>query len=254
MRRTFRRGSLVPYASALAFAAIATIILLVLQSQLPAWFDLPIVIIAFLFAINLSTQIFGFGPGVATAIASFLCLNFFFIDPRGTLLVNNTTDLILLALFLVVALINSQLLGRAQRGAIEAAQHERDATRFYEFSLALISSPSTQEIAQMLATRLRDVLNAHAVEAKLQSPVSEKPAVFSSSGRPSIGAPATHTEPVSSARANFGEIRVWRTEPLSLGEERLMRTFRRRGRPAPGTHAHGRCGNAHPRAGTKRCT
>ena len=225
MRRVIGRRALAPYLSGLGFVAVATVGLILLQNQWPTWFNLPIVIIAYLLAINLSTQTSGFGPGVVAAVAAFLCLNFFFIDPRGTLLVENITDLIVLALFLVVALVNSQLLGRAQRRAIEAAQRERDATRFYEFSLALISSPSTQEIAKILAARLRDVLDAQAAEVRLQLPMRELPAVFAAAGRAPIGVSAKHTEPVVSARATFGDIRVWRSEPLSLGEERMTRTF-----------------------------
>ena len=225
MRRALRRGSWSQYLAALAIAAVTTLSLIFLQNQLPAWFNLPIVVIAYLLTINISTQTAGFGPGVVAAVASFLCLNFFFIDPRGTLLVENVTDLIVLALFLVAALINSQLLGRARLRTIEAAQRERAATRFYEFSLALISSTDAQTVTKTLATQLQTVLNAQAVEVRLQlSP--DKSGIFFAAGRAPVGQPATHIEPVASARTNFGEIRIWLDEArLTLGEERLVRTF-----------------------------
>jgi two-component system sensor histidine kinase KdpD len=226
MRRVIAHISVRAYLIALAFVAAATVGLIVLQNELPDWFNLPIVVITYLLAINISTQAVGFGPGVAAAAASFLCLNFFFIDPRGTLLVNNTTDLILLALFLVVALVNSELLGRAQRRAIEAAQRERDATRFYEFSLALISARDATEIANTLATQLHDVLGTPAVQVMLQPPATGQAQIVVAAGRVPTDVPPSHIEPVVSARANFGEIRLWRyASPLTLGEERLMRTF-----------------------------
>ena len=225
MWRVIQRSGLAQYLTGLAFVVVATIGLILFQNQWPMWFNLPIVVITYLLAINLATQMAGFGPGVATALASFLCLNFFFIDPRGTLFVENVTDLIVLPLFLVVAIVNSQLLGRAQRRAIEAAQHERDTMRFYEFSLALISSTGTQEIANNLAARLREVLGAQAVDVRFHAPTPDKPAVNASTGRAPVDTAALRIEAVASARATFGDIRVWRVEPLSLGEERLTRTF-----------------------------
>jgi two-component system sensor histidine kinase KdpD len=226
MRRVIAPISLRAYLIALAFVTAATLGLIVLQSELPHWFNLPIVVITFLLAINIATQAVGFGPGVAAAVASFLCLNFFFIDPRGTLLVSNVTDLILLALFLVVALVNSELLGRAQRRAIEAAQRERDATHFYEFSLALISARDATEIANTLASRLHAILGTPAVQVTLQPSAAGQPEAVVAAGRVPNDVPPSHVEPIASARANFGEIRLWRyATPLTLGEERMMGTF-----------------------------
>ena len=74
------------YLLTLAFVAIATAGLIFLQYELPFWFNLPIVVIAYLLVINVATQMAGFAAGVVAAVASFLCFNFFFIDPRGTLL------------------------------------------------------------------------------------------------------------------------------------------------------------------------
>lgn len=221
MRRLFSGATPGAYLTALAFVAIATLGLIFLQRELPGWFNLPIVVVAFLLAINVAAQAAGFGAGIFAAVASFFCLNFFFIDPRGTLLVNNLTDLALLALFLVVALVNSQFLGRAQRRAIEAAQRERDATRFYDLSLALISARDPGEVATTLSVRLRDVLEAQSVHVALGATDGARPAVAGQAPP----TPPTYVERIVSARADLGEVRLWRTPPLTPGEERLVRTF-----------------------------
>lgn len=226
MRRVFGSASAGAYALTLLFVAVATVGLIFLQNELPGSLNLPIVVIAYLLSINVATQMAGFAAGVVAAIASFLCLNFFFIDPRGTLLVSNATDLIVLALFLIAALINNQLLGRAQRRTIEAAQREYDATRFYELSLGLISAADAHDIAAMLSSRLHDILGAQTVEVALK-PLGQDAAIHAIAPPQTIPKePATRTESVASARANFGVISIWRIgAPLSLGEERLVRTF-----------------------------
>lgn len=211
-RRAFNSINLRSWLWALIFTGIATTGLIFLQRELPDWFNLPLVAIVYLLAINLATQTAGFTAGVIAAIASFFCLNFFFINPRGTLFVTNITDIVLLALFLIVALVNNQLLVQAQRRAIEAAQRERDATRFYELSLALISGADANDIADKLATKLKDILHAEAVEVALKPLAGASPVRVMS---PAHALPTTlpaHEEPILSARTSFGDVRVWRNQ------------------------------------------
>lgn len=227
MSRNKRIISASNYLVALLAVAVVTAALMVVQNSSPSWFNLPIVVLAYLLVINIVTQVAGFAPGIAAAFISFLCFNFFFIDPRGTLLVGTVADVIVLAIFLIVAIVNSRLLGRAQRSLIEAEQRERDATRFYELSLALISTPNVPDVAETLAEQLREILNATTVEVLLQPFVDVKPiyAIAPASGPHD---PPGYVEPIESARGSYGEIRVWRTSvpsALSPGEERLVRMF-----------------------------
>jgi two-component system sensor histidine kinase KdpD len=224
-RRAISDLNIRSWLSALLFTGVATAGLIFLQNELPEWFNLPLVAIVFLLAINLATQTAGFIAGVIASFAAFFCLNFFFINPRGTLYVTNVTDIVLLALFLIVALVNNQLLVQAQRRAIEAAQRERDATRFYELSLALISGTDANDIADKLAHKLFDILHAEAIEVVLKPPVGDLPirVALPKATKPEMQ--PNYVEPVLSARATFGEVRIWRSAALSLGEQRLMRTF-----------------------------
>lgn len=224
-RRAFAAFSLRTWLWALLFTGVATTGLIFLQSELPDWFNLPLVAIVYLLAINLATQTAGFGAGVIAAIASFFGLNFFFIDPRGSLLVSNFTDLLLLAIFLIVALVNNQLLVQAQRRAIEAAQRERDATRFYELSLALISSSDANHIADKLATKLCDILRADAVQVVVRPLAGAQPICLIAPPDAAPLSPPAHVESILSTRDTFGEVRLWRNAALTLGEERLLRTF-----------------------------
>lgn len=224
MRRSTLTDLAQRHAIAIAVVIAVTSALVVAQTGLPGLFSLPLVVLVYLLAINLVTLLTGLPAGILAAVASFLGFNFFFIEPRGTLLVGHADDLAVLAIFLMVALVNSRLLGRAQRRAIEAAQRERDAARFYEISLALLGTRDTGEIARMLAKRLREVLEAVIeVHVRPDAPGGETRAVA-----PDIALAAArpaHIEPIQSARGDFGDIRVWRSERLTLGEERLIETY-----------------------------
>jgi two-component system sensor histidine kinase KdpD len=211
------------YALSVILVGIVTALLVAVQTLNPAWFNLPIVMLAYLLAISLTTQWTGFYPGAAAAIAAFLCFNFFFIEPRHTLLVSSTNDVITLAIFLVVGLVISSVMGQARRSAIEAEQRERDATRFYELSLVLISTRDVNEIVHALAGRLSDILDADIEVSLLADP--QKPPALAQSAKFNSAPPPTLVEVVRSARGNFGEIRVWRGKPLLPGESRLLRTF-----------------------------
>ncbi len=224
MRFALNRPTITQFLLGSVFVGAVTGLLLLLQSSNPAWFNLPIVVLAYLLAISLTTQWAGFYPSAAAAIAAFLCFNFFFIEPRLSLLVSSATDSIALAVFLAVALVISRLLGRARRGAIEAEQRERDASRFYELSLALISTRDAGEIARTLAGRLREILES-TVEVTLQADPNSAPVLCRAPEGALVDGPAARTEAIRSARGSFGQIQVWPAGPLSPGDERLLRTF-----------------------------
>jgi two-component system sensor histidine kinase KdpD len=224
MRRVINRPFLNQFLIGAAFVVTVTGLLLLLQSLHPVWFEPPIVVLAYLLAISLTSQWAGFYPSAAAAVIAFLCFNFFFIEPRLSLLVSSSIDSLVLAFFLGVALIISRLLGRARRNAIQAEQRERDAARFYELSLALISTRDPGDIAATLANRLRGILSGP-VEVTLR-PDPQAPPVRRGApdGDPPSAAP-TQLEVIKSASGTFGEIRVWNGAPLTPGNERLLRTF-----------------------------
>ncbi|MEO6062466.1 MAG: ATP-binding protein [Thermoflexales bacterium] len=224
MRRVINRPFLTQFLTGAVFVGTVTGLLLLLQSLNPVWFEPPIVVLAYLLAISLTSQWAGFYPSAAAAIIAFLCFNFFFIEPRLSLLVSSSIDSLVLAVFLGVALVISRLLGRARRNAIQAEQRERDAARFYELSLALISTRDPGDIAATLANRLRGILSGP-VEVTLQPDPNAPPVRRSApDGDLPLAAPS-QLEIIKSASGTFGEIRVWNAGPLTPGNERLLRTF-----------------------------
>ena len=209
---------------AVVLTLCTTVILLGFSYLFSHWFNLPIVVLAYLLTINIATQVGRSIAGLTASVTAFLLLNVFFIEPRGTLLINNQTDLLVLFIFLVIALINSQLLGRAQTNQRRAETRERDAIRFYEFSLELIGLRDNATVAQLLSNRLRSILNANQIEVTLFEKEQLQPDTWRSGEAKNQNLQRIH-EPIASARGSMGEICIMRTEMLSADEQRVVRTF-----------------------------
>ena len=205
----------------LAFLLIAsvTVIFLLLRNVL----DTTLVALLYLLPLGIITALFGLGPGITSALITFLTFNFFFIEPYYTLTVHHPTDVVILVVFLIVAVVISQLVGRAQTGLAAATARELEATQLYELSTALTGLHNEQAVAQILARQVHAVARAEYIELNVTGTQSISVRL------PEINPPARPPElmiPIEAARGVLGEIRLWRAEPaISSRERRLFQTF-----------------------------
>ncbi len=95
---------------ALAMTAFATLLCLLLQAWLPAA-NLALVYTAAVLLTAIFTRV---GPALLCAFGSVLAFNFFFTEPRGTLLMTHREDVLTAALLLFVAVVVGSLAGRLQ--------------------------------------------------------------------------------------------------------------------------------------------
>ena len=209
----------------LAFVVIAfvTAVLFVLREAL----DTTLIALLYLIPLGLVTAFLGFGPGIASALMTFLAFNYFFIKPYYTFAVHRPTDVVILVIFLVVAIVISQLVGRMQVSLAAATAREREATQLYELSTALAGLHDEQVIVQILARQVQAVLLGEAVNVHI---VGGQPFQFSvlETGQPQR--PPEWLVPIEAARGVLGEIRVWRAGPvLTSSEKRLLQTFASQG-------------------------
>jgi two-component system sensor histidine kinase KdpD len=101
-------------------------------------------------AVLASSVLWGLGAAVATAIASMIAFNFLFLAPVHTLSLRNNGDWAALAVYLVVALVASELATRARRRAAEAEQREREAELLADAAAALLEGrPLDKSIARV---------------------------------------------------------------------------------------------------------
>jgi two-component system sensor histidine kinase KdpD len=211
------------YLLAVGFIALVTVVLFTLREAL----DTTLVALLYLIPLGLITAYWGLGPGITSALVTFLTFNYFFIQPYYNLAVHRPIDVIILVIFLIVAIVISQLVGRMQASLAAATAREREATQLYELSTALAGLQDGYTIAEILAKQVQDVSQGEAVELNISGTPSF---IFRlpESNQPSR--PPEWIVPIQVARGVLGEIRLWRAAPaLTSSEKRLLQTFASQG-------------------------
>jgi len=211
------------YVLSFAVIGVVTAIFFILREVL----DTTLIALLYLIPLGAITAFWGLGAGITSALIVFLAFNYFFIEPYYTLMVHHPTDVVVLIVFLVVAVVISQLVGRIQAGLAAATAREREATQLYELSTALTGLHNDQAIAQILARQVHAVAQAEYVELNIKASRSFILHI------PEIHAPVRQPEfiiPIQAARGVLGQIRLWMIAPVMLpGEKRLLQTFASQG-------------------------
>jgi two-component system sensor histidine kinase KdpD len=207
------------YLLALVLIASVTALFFALRDAL----DSTLIALLYLIPLGMITAFWGLGPGIVSASITFLTFNYFFIEPYYTFTVHHAADVVILVVFLIVAVVISQLVARAQAGLDAAMAREREATQLYELSTALTGLHDDHAIAQILAKQVHAVAQGEYVELNI---AGTDPFAFQ---LPEIIPPTRLPElivPIEAARGVIGEIRLWRTTPaISSSEKRLLQTF-----------------------------
>jgi two-component system sensor histidine kinase KdpD len=105
-------------------------------------------------AVLASAVLWGLGVAVAAAIASMIAFDFLFLAPVHTLSLAHNSDWAALAVYLIVAIVASELATRARRRAGEAEQREREAELLADAAAALLEGRSLDESLAHSATVL----------------------------------------------------------------------------------------------------
>jgi two-component system, OmpR family, sensor histidine kinase KdpD len=212
------------YVLAILIVAGVTAIFYILGDVL---LDTTLVALLYLIPLGIISAYWGLGPGITAALVAFFALNYFFIQPYYTLAVHQPVDVVILVVFLIVAAVISQLMGRARAGLDAATAREREATQLYELSTALAGLPSDMAIVQILAKQVHAVAEGETVEIKVSGTRSLN---FRIPEARHPGRPPELILPIQAARGQLGEIRLWREEPaISSQERRLFQTFASQG-------------------------
>jgi two-component system sensor histidine kinase KdpD len=213
---------LVRHLAALLCIVLTTFLLKLLEPFL----EIQLIALLFLLPVMISTVLWGLTPGVLAGFLAFLAFNYYFIPPYYTLQVHKNQDLITLIIFLIVAVVMSQLIGRAREGVRLARSRESEATRMYELISALASLQDTASIAQALADHTLETFDYELVEVLIDDGKGLPP--FSASApSPALSAAAPSLRlPLKTARGQEGELRLWREHSdLSSEERRLLEAY-----------------------------
>lgn len=144
------------YAFALLLIALTTLALSLLRASLtPANFSL-----IYLLAVLMTAIRWGIGPSLFAATLSFICFNFFLIQPLYTFLIYDSRELLDLIVFFAVAVVTGQLAARARAEAENARQRAREQMILFKLSSTFNQLMTTEDIHAALTRTLRDDLGA----------------------------------------------------------------------------------------------
>lgn len=148
-----------PYLSAILLTAGATLALWFLRDTLTlANFSLIYLLVVLIVAVSQGTR-----PSLLAALLSFLCFNFFLVQPLYTFLVADPRDLLDLLVFFVSATITGQLASYARRQAEDAHLRAYEQNILYDLARVLNQATRAEEVHNSLKEVLRSLPSVVAI-------------------------------------------------------------------------------------------
>ncbi|UVK50687.1 sensor histidine kinase KdpD [Mesorhizobium sp. AR02] len=148
-----------PYLKATAFVA-GSLAFAVLLDQ---FLDVRNLAIIFLIGVLASAVTGGLWPALYACLASALAFNYFFLEPRYTLTIRDPESIVALGVFLVVAVIASNLTVRVQRQAVAARSRARATEDIYLFSKKLAGAGTLDDVLWATAFQIASMLKLRVV-------------------------------------------------------------------------------------------
>jgi two-component system sensor histidine kinase KdpD len=205
------------------FSLLSTLAVTALLLPLRGRLELAILVLMFMLPVGFSAFLWGFFPGMVTALASFLLLNYFFIPPYGSFTVHHTQHILVLVAFLFLTLSISQLVGRMKHSLAMAQTRENETKRLYELGMDLSGLQRETDILNSLARHVTEMFQTERVEILLENHFAPDLVSWPAGSAPDT--PPVAVASLQGAQRLLGEVRLWRERPLSAAEDRLLRTF-----------------------------
>ena len=157
--RSFLQTDVVPLLLSLGSVSLVTALLLLLEQTVAA----SLVPIAYLVPVIIAATRWGIWPATLASIASMAEADFFFFPPIFSFQVEDPQEVIDLLLFLVVALVSSNLASRLRQETETLRQRERDIHNLYDFSRRLAACFTVSELVSAIENYLSQTLGQPAV-------------------------------------------------------------------------------------------
>ncbi|WP_026783612.1 sensor histidine kinase [Pleomorphomonas koreensis] len=148
-----------PYAVSTLYVAGA----LGLGALLDRFLDVRNLGLVLLTAVLASAVTSGLGPALYACLASALAFNFFFLEPRHTLIIRDPESVVALVVFLIVAVTASNLAARLHRQAAAARQRARMTEDLYQFSRKLAGTATLDDVLWATAYQIAAMLKVRVV-------------------------------------------------------------------------------------------
>jgi two-component system sensor histidine kinase KdpD len=164
----------------------------------------------------------GSWSGVAAAILGFLAQNFFLTEPRHTLRVQNSEDLVALLAFLVAALIVGSLLARALRERDRASRRERETRLLNYLATKLLSAEPLDRVLNDFAAALLEPFGLR--RSEIHASVGDR-RIDATADRPDGGDGPISVVPLVAGSDEYGTLTAIRpagSDPLARADLQLL--------------------------------
>lgn len=138
---------------------LATIPLLLFENRIAR----NLVPIAYLIPVIVAATRWGLWPAMAASVASVVAADFFFFAPLYSLRIDDPQEAVDLLLFLVVALVSSNLASRLRRETEGMRQREKEIHDLYAFSRRLAACFTMADLTSAIQTYLSHILGQNSV-------------------------------------------------------------------------------------------
>jgi two-component system, OmpR family, sensor histidine kinase KdpD len=193
-----------------ALALVAVLAMSALLYPLRAFLATAAVALLYLLPVGVATAALGQGPGIAAAVLSFLAFNFLFVPPYYTLRVLHADNVLVLIVFLAIAVVTNQLVGRTRRSLELATEREREATRLYELTAALLGVTNLEAIAQVVLHQVQISCQPDFLQVELRVDLASQSVLRSwPAGASAPARKPTASIPVQGTKGLLGEIVLW---------------------------------------------
>jgi two-component system sensor histidine kinase KdpD len=135
---------------AVAAIAVATVVVAIIESGT----EIADASAVYLVAVVVVGSVGGTTAAVGTAIVAFLVYDLLFTEPRFSLVVADTSELLNLVLVLIVAIAIGRLVALGRERAAEADRRAQEATGLFAVSRLLATAPDTESVAGQIVERL----------------------------------------------------------------------------------------------------
>ena len=154
-----QRPAIHTYVLSAAAVCIAGVTAKILESFLA----LPNLSMVFLIAVLFSAVTWGLGPSILASILSLLVYDFFFVSPIFTFTVANPQDILALVIFLITAVLTSNLAARVRHQADAAKHREARTAALYALSRQIAGAAGLTDVLRAIVTQVAQILGAKVV-------------------------------------------------------------------------------------------
>jgi two-component system, OmpR family, sensor histidine kinase KdpD len=152
-------GQAMPLSATLALVWLATICLVVVSYFVP--FNL--VSLVYMLPVVLAATQWGLAFGIVAAIAGAAAADFFFYPPLYTFWIRDPQNVVDLILFLLVAMVTSNLAARLKNETVSLQRREKEVTELHAFSQALATCLTSRDLIFAVQDYLSNTLRNQAV-------------------------------------------------------------------------------------------